>query len=133
MEKADRPNGQGQGPPHSPPPTSHPPARSVGSSCPTVHLSDLTLAGRRKCLLLEGMPEGDQEMQENGQPERVMSKASRRGSQDTVGQSEGAKATGSEEEREGAAFRALSLKGPGSAQGGTAPVTHRHRDAALQF
>ena len=73
------------------PPTSHPPARSVGSSCPTVRLSDLTPAGRRKCLLLEGMPERDQEMQENGQPERVMSKASRRGSQDRAGQNEGPK------------------------------------------
>lgn len=35
---------------------------------------------------MEWMPERDQEMQENGQPERAMYKASRRGSQARAGQ-----------------------------------------------
>lgn len=63
------------------------PAGRAGGSCQLVHLSDLTPAGLRKCLLLEGMPERDQEMQENGLPEIAMSKASRRGSQGRATQS----------------------------------------------
>lgn len=86
---------------------------------------------------MEWMPERDQEMQENGQPERVMSKVNRRGSQDRAwgggriwrpdqGPRPGVGVGGVRRRRgKGLPSGSVPQRSWGSAQGGTEQGPHR--------
>lgn len=110
---------------------------------PVLHLPDWTPAGRRKYLLLEWMPESDQETQENSQPERATAKGSSVGAGTELagggragfgGRDQGprAKETG-QKDRRGLPSGSVPQRVCSSAQALWDWGAHGHRGAALQL